>query len=67
MTQEPEKMSFPDFVKMADELEAMGLLETVEIDPVTGEKRRQITTEGRKYLKKHRRKTFLGPLTPGPL
>jgi len=29
-----------------EEMEAMGLLETVEIDPVTGEKRRQITAKG---------------------
>jgi len=48
---------FPDRVarrrestQAADELEAMGLLETVEIDPVTRQKRRRISAKGRKQL-----------------
>jgi hypothetical protein len=32
--------------KMCDELEAMGLLETVGIDPVTGLKQRRLTAKG---------------------
>src|SRR5215831_7170441 len=39
-----------EFTRTADELEALGLLETVEIDPVTGSKRRQITAKGRKLF-----------------
>jgi hypothetical protein len=39
-----------EFTQMADELEAAGFLETVGIDPVTGEKRRRITVKGRQYL-----------------
>ena len=47
---------FPDCVehllstiKLCDELEAEGLLETVGIDPVTGSKVRQMTAKGREH------------------
>ena len=36
-----------DIEKACDELEAMGLLETIGIDPVTGSKRRRLSAKGR--------------------
>jgi len=49
--QQEVSSGFLAHVKMLDELEAMGLLETVEIDPVTGGKRRRITDKGRAVVK----------------
>ena len=47
---------FPDWVehllsiiKLCDELEAMGLIETVGIDPVGGSKVRRMTAKGREH------------------
>jgi hypothetical protein len=51
MTQQQVFPEFLAFVKTADELEAMGLLETVEIEPMTGMKRRRDTGKGQKLVK----------------
>jgi hypothetical protein len=58
MTQQevfPERVAgLREFTQTADELEALGLLETVGIDPVTRSKRRRITAKGRELLAGHR-------------
>ena len=45
--QQEVSSGFLAHVKMLDELEAMGLLETIGIDPVTGSKRRRLSAKGR--------------------
>ena len=52
-----QQRAFPDrvacmleLIKACDELEAMGSLETIGINPVTGSKRRRLSAKGRQEL-----------------